>query len=568
MTFANSTLRPARLAHAPSLAGRLNWPLIGFAAAALIAAVLVLTPPPLPLLRYSGDWIALLDAAYRLDHGQTPHVDFSAPVGALPLLLAWAATHLAEAGRAFWTMQGLQWFCLAPFAAFVMQAQPLAWRKLAVLAGFSAPLLIPYVIDADVLPEFNGNGIYNRFCTAGLFLLFAALATPKRRDWAWSLWFAGLLLLLAFTKITAALLGAGALASLAVFHPVLRTLALRALGLALLAIGLLELATGLPHAYLADIAAMATLNQGRAVYFLATAAMRSWAGALAVGFLALAWSSALTRGKFAALQTLRAAAARPRAALRRAAPLIFLALAFAVTLAAESQNTGALNLYAMSALLFLPLRQSLAEAPMAKAAFAIMILACLLPAADNAFQRGVHFFGAQTPTMQSEPALSAALAGLRVPAASARLADEMSASWNALPASERTTAYLQNRTLEPPHALAQLRLLAAALEIAKARRLIVPATHTTTINLVDSATRMAGATPARGAKLWLDPARTLGAMDGEAGRRYLADVDAAFQPVCGVSEEMHLIAERLMPALWQDFRAIPLTHCWVLWRRR
>ncbi|MBK9080749.1 MAG: hypothetical protein IPL88_01085 [Rhizobiales bacterium] len=528
-----------------------------------LALFLVASPPPLPLLRYGGDWLALLDAAHRLDLGQRPHVDFHSPFGPIPLALAWASTHLADAARAFWTMQGLQWFALAPFGLAAAAAQAGTWRRLAVLVGFSLPLFVPYVMDYDALREFNGNGIYNRFCTAGLFVLVAGLVAQKRVSAGWTVWLGGLLALLAFTKITAALAAAPIVAAFALASPVARRLALRAaLGVALVA-ALLQLASGLTLAYAQDVAEMARLNRGKGLYFMATLTLRSWPGALAVAALAFVW--------LAQLDLRRVSDPSPwRASLRRARPVLALLAICAAAIFAESQNTGALNLYIVPALALMPMRRDLGAAPATRAALAATVALCLTPILENMVRRGFHFAMTDTRAMTREASLGPALPGLRVTAATSALARELAEDWRARAADGRSqeTALLAARSNEPAHSLAQLRLMEEAARIARARGLVGAATRTTTINLVDVATRMAGATPAPGMKLWLDPVRTFGPMTREEAQAYLAPAEAAFQPVCGVSEEMAAIAERLTPGLVVDFAPTRLTDCVTLWLRK
>jgi hypothetical protein len=528
-----------------------------------LALFLVASPPPLPLLRYGGDWLALLDAAHRLDLGQRPHVDFHSPFGPVPLALAWASTHLADAARAFWTMQGLQWFALAPFGLWAAAAQAGTWRRLAVLAGFSLPLLVPYVMDYDVLREFNGNGIYNRFCTAGLFVLVAGLAAQKRVSAGWTVWLAGLLALLAFTKITAVVAAAPILVAFALASPVTRRLALRAALAVTLFAALLQLASGLTLAYAQDVAEMARLNRGKGLYFMATLTLRSWPGALAVAALAVVWLSQL--------DPRRTADATPWAAVaRRARPVLALVAICAAAIFAESQNTGALNLYIVPALALMPMRRALREAAAARAALVAMAALCLGPILENMVRRGFHFAMTDARAMTREAHLGASLPGLRVTAATNALARELVEDWRGRAAAGRSqeTALLANRSVEPAHSLAQLRLMDEATRIAGARGLVGLQTRMTTINLVDVATRMAGATPAPGLKLWLDPVRTFGPMTREEAQAYLAPVEAAFQPVCGVSEEMVAIAERLTPALVVDFTPTRVTDCVTLWLRK
>ncbi len=528
-----------------------------------LALFLVASPPPPPLLRYGGDWLALLDAAHRLDLGQRPHLDFHSPFGPAPLALAWASTHLADPARAFWTMQGLQWFALAPFGLWAAAAQAGTWRRLAVLAGFSLPLLVPYVMDYDVLREFNGNGIYNRFCTAGLFILVAGLVAQKRVSAGWTVWLAGLIALLAFTKVTAVVAAAPIVVAFALASPVTRRLALRAALAVTLFAALLQLASGLTLAYAQDVAEMARLNRGKGLYFMATLTLRSWQGALAAAALAFVWLSLLGPR--------RTADAAPWAAVaRRARPVLALVAICAAAIFAESQNTGALNLYIVPALALMPMRRALREAAAARAALVAMAALCLGPILENMVRRGFHFALTDARAMTREAHLGASLPGLRVTAATNALARELVEDWRGRAAAGRSqeTALLANRSVEPAHSLAQLRLMDEATRIAGARGLVGLQTRMTTINLVDVATRMAGATPAPGLKLWLDPVRTFGPMTREEAQAYLAPVEAAFQPVCGVSEEMVAIAERLTPALVVDFTPTRVTDCVTLWLRK
>ena len=110
---------------------------------------------------------------------------------------------------------------LAPFGVSLAFAQGRPWRGVLIVVGFSLPLLIPYD-DADVIPEPNANAVYNRFATAALFLIIAALALPKRLSRSASAWLAGVLLLLLFTKISAFAIAVLLLVTFVVSEPVSR----------------------------------------------------------------------------------------------------------------------------------------------------------------------------------------------------------------------------------------------------------------------------------------------------------------------------------------------------------
>jgi hypothetical protein len=536
-------------------------PYFAFILFALVTTWFVVFPPPLPFLRASGDWLALLDAAYRFEHGMWPYLDFSAPIGPITLGLVWVATMIDQTARAFWLLNGLQWILLAPFGGFLALQQRNTARKLLVIIGFSLPLLMPYVIDNPALPEFNGNGVYNRLASSALFLLFGGLLTPKKRGIGWTAWLAGLLAVLLFTKVTAALVGVIAITTFAIFSPVLRRHFIAALIIVGAASITLEGFTRLPSAYLGDIAALASVNQGRTLYFAATMILKAWPAVFMLAILSWLWANELLRSKLSA----RMIFVRPIASLRVLRAPLSVAVIGGGTLLAESQNTGALNLFGAVSLGLIVLPRRVIGRSRYAVTLSLALLSCTLPYLDNIVSRFSQFVVRQRIDLVSDPDLDQVLKDYRVPRATLLDARELTADWRATGKPE--TRLMRNTVLSPAYAVAQLQLLLHAIQNAKDTGLLGASTRTASIVLVDLATRISGTKPAKGTMLWLDPARTFGNLDLAEARAYLHNVDAAFEPTCGVTQETSEVKQRFQKALTVDFKPYYPGRCWTLWKR-
>ena len=192
------------------VAGRLllssgAW-IAAFAAAAALALEL---PLRLPLGANAWDTVVYLDAAWRIDLGQVPSIDFFAPVGPLGFYLTAGLKQLFPQAQ---PMLLVNWALL-----------PVMLPVLALLAGHVArrsrpqalALVLPFLLFAALpinlhslypSPGFDGYGFYNRHVALLLYLLIATLLFAQRRGLRIAL-VAVLMLALFLTKVTGAVAG-------------------------------------------------------------------------------------------------------------------------------------------------------------------------------------------------------------------------------------------------------------------------------------------------------------------------------------------------------------------------
>lgn len=229
---------------------------------ALLALVLVAVPLRLPIGPNYWDVYLFLDVAHRIDLGQVPHRDFFVPIGILPFYLHDVVQFLFPNAQPVLAVQ----------YGILLLALPLAlltgldierrsrWLAGLVLAPFAIFALLPFnIIEFYPSPGIDGFGIYNRQAGLMLYLLVAALFLCSRH-WLKFIVSAVVLLALLYIKVTAGLAAACIIATAIVSgHFSLRGGALVLLS-AVIATAGLEIATGLPRAYLADLAGLVEDN--------------------------------------------------------------------------------------------------------------------------------------------------------------------------------------------------------------------------------------------------------------------------------------------------------------------
>lgn len=243
----------------------------------LLAAAAVFGPDILYVNRWDQDLLYNLDAAWRILHGQVPHVDFHEPVGRLNFLLTLAGFHLV--GFSVFAYPAGELLILAPLA---VMAALIARDRLplgpAVL--FTTFVALPALLPGEPLyyAHFQFTMGYNRFGWSGLCLVWLALFTPPgdpaRRPLV-DLACVGVTLLgLFLIKITYFLTGMGALALALVGAPHVRRHAPAWAGLALLVAA--YAAAPVNGAYWRDvILAITTGNGGYGAHKLGVYILRS-----------------------------------------------------------------------------------------------------------------------------------------------------------------------------------------------------------------------------------------------------------------------------------------------------
>ncbi len=566
MTFAYDILRLPSVIIAASLA------LI------LVAALL----PGFPTGRYAQDFTALLDGAYRLEHGQLPHRDFMVPFGGLIIVQTWITLKLEAFASPFALLQITSWLLLLPALVPLATRQPSPLRAVALLVTVGLMVLVPYVVESEPIPEFNYNAVYNRNASAALFLLFVWIFNPKRPRYdivliAW-------LLLLGFGwKISHFIVMLGVLFCASILSSVARRIILKAIALLVVVLVVLDIATlGVIRAYGRDIAEMAEINRGGSLYFLSALAIRNLP-ALGCGALAVLWLT-YRRARPATTPRLRIVR-RPIAFLRSyRGPLWITAVVLAV-LATESQGTGNLALFPVVALAFGPLSDLVARMSepqgrprsdrVAIALVAALVMTAAYPFLETVLRRASTMAIRQVASMRRDPAVDSVLGRVLVSRQTSEVADHYRALWHGpdsakIIVQDAEVAFTggMNAT-EPAMSLAWAREVAAMGDLVRKRNLVHPQTRVTTIGYVEPFGRLLGATPIPGTKLWLDPWRTVGTLKFEEARANLSNADAVFVQRCPLKQQLHdMIEQSFQLTLDSDFNRAESTDCYELWLRK
>jgi hypothetical protein len=229
-----------------------------------VICVLLCLPLVIPIGPMYWDTYIYLDAAQRLKLGQVPAVDFQTPVGALEYYQFYWLQTLFPGGQSTLLAQWSVLISAAPLIAAVITIVGKDNRKTAMT------ILIPFLIFAlcpmntqtfHSYPGVSGFGVYNRHTSLLLYVLTSALIfLPRGRGLAAVA--ALTMLALFFTKITGFLAG-GLIGLYAVLSGrfLLRHLLLSLVVFMVILAGL-ELNNGMVSAYIANIIALVSLNEG------------------------------------------------------------------------------------------------------------------------------------------------------------------------------------------------------------------------------------------------------------------------------------------------------------------
>ncbi|CAN7402761.1 hypothetical protein LJR220_003606 [Bradyrhizobium sp. LjRoot220] len=541
-----------------------NWRIAAIATFTILVVALAALLHVIPYGRAVWDFVFILDGAYRIGHGQVPHVDFSSPVGALTLYLTHFAERLFPTGQPFVGLHALAWLMVVPPFAVIASRIQSGWGFAASFAILAMVVLVPYTLDPTMLSEISYFATYNRFATAILFLAALWYVLPKARGDGVLLGY--LLTALIFIKITAAITMLGLVVA-AVLLGRARPAALFTMLFVTAALaGLIELATGgLVSGYLRDIVAMSALNRGGALYRLAATSARNW----------LPLVVTLTIVGLAARELdFTAAVRRPlhfvRETIAREAFAVDATLLVAVALAAESQNTGGVGLIAAAAVLFHP------SLPVSRgwrlAAAAVLGATLVLPMADVVEKRVVSTLVRERQGT-TEHGFATFLPGMRVPPATlagSRLMTRLQSEW--MPYLDEITNNGFDLDGDPASTSPATRA-AWAISVAEAganfQRLgyASKAQRYTTIDFAESFPRMLGLTPARGSTLAMDFRRTVPAFSVTEASTYLASADGVFFRTCVLPGAADTNPATFRTVLEREFTRHKLHPCWDFYSR-
>lgn len=175
-----------------------------FALAALAGAAYVLPATTIHTASMQ-DLVVHLDVTHRLDMGQTPYVDFHAPIGWLAMWLLWAGQWMQGGfGGATEAADWLMLCAVLPLAAVAMAGRVRFAPALTVMAALAGMVIAPWRIGYDGWHPDPGLH-YNQWGWALLsvtLLLWLPGPAARRRRIADALAVGALLSLLFFTKLT------------------------------------------------------------------------------------------------------------------------------------------------------------------------------------------------------------------------------------------------------------------------------------------------------------------------------------------------------------------------------
>lgn len=218
----------------------------------------------LPIGPMYWDTFVYFDAVQRIDLGQIPIVDFSAPVGPLGYYAIWIMTKLFPNGQPLLLAQWSMLLVTAPVMLII--SSDVAGRSRLAAAALMIPFWVFAILPFNVIayfsyPGVDGFGIYNRHAAQLLYLTAATVffipGSGKK-----ILLLSILVLALFLSKITAFLSGGLILAFALLAGRITLREALVTAVICAIAVGLLELVSGITLAYVNDIVALATANSG------------------------------------------------------------------------------------------------------------------------------------------------------------------------------------------------------------------------------------------------------------------------------------------------------------------
>lgn len=354
----------------------------------------LVTTLAMPVGSMYWDHFIYLDAANRIFDGQIPSVDFFAPVGGLGYYLFAGWLYLFPQGHPLLLSSWSLLTVTAPLMALIV------WNIQKSSTATAYGVLLPFLLfsllpfntgDFYPYPGSDGFGIYNRQICQLLYVLAAALVFMK--GWKTLGTVTALAMLgLFFTKITG--VAAGTVLCLMAFLS--GRLGFRAAVLAgaifAVAIAGLEIVSGSVSAYVTDILALLSINDGSLLPRLVQAASLNFGVVLSTVLFAL-W---LFLTGLAGLRTdFSAFAAKPGpATFTRLAdkPFLWLASFVAAGLLFESQNTGSQAFTFLWPLLLAIIIESYRRYGHARA-FAVMtvlVMAAALPPAVTIVQKAAR----------------------------------------------------------------------------------------------------------------------------------------------------------------------------------
>ncbi|MFB2551533.1 hypothetical protein [Ensifer soli] len=382
----------------PAAAGR-SVPLLAFLVMLAVLPLLLSVTIPQPIGPMFWDHYIYLDATNRIATGQVPNVDFFTPVGPLGYYLFYGLISAFPEGHPLLLSSWALLLVSAPLMALVVR--DVQARSAALAVALAVPFLFYSILpfnsgDFYPYPGSDGFGIYNRQICQLLYVLAAGLLFVEQRSMRTAIVVLTMLALL-FIKVTG--VAAGTLLCLAAFAtgrlPLRHALVAGILFFATIA--LLELSTGIPSAYLADILALLTVNDGSLLPRLLQAASLNFGVvffAVVLAVVLLVADIPEIRARFADLVRRRRLSDLSRLLDR---PALWLGAFLAAGILFESQNTGSqafIFLWPLLLGIVLDQWRRRGARPLTIAVFALALAAALPPLVTVTQKAGRAWIGA------------------------------------------------------------------------------------------------------------------------------------------------------------------------------
>ena len=206
------------------------------------------------------DYWIFLGWINAIEHGQIPSIDWRSPIGALAHYLPWFGHRLAQG------YGGAMELCGLLGAAILLPCAVVALRRLAppmamaMLLAVAAMVVVPWHPGNGAFVIWHG-GFYNRWCWAGLALLFLfALPAGRERPWIDGAAVAVLLAFMFFVKMTYFAVGVVFVFGFGIALTLFRRTALVGIGGVVVVVAAMQAATGYVSAYLGDLADAARVS--------------------------------------------------------------------------------------------------------------------------------------------------------------------------------------------------------------------------------------------------------------------------------------------------------------------
>jgi hypothetical protein len=337
-----------------------------------VAMLLLALPLRLPTGPMYWDNFIYIDGAYRVLSGQTPSVDFFAPVGPLAYWLSAIMLWLFPNGQTVLLSSYALLLVTVPLMALAMHdvSRRDKGTALALLAVFLFYALVPFNTSSYYpFPGADGFGIYNRQGSQLLYVLVTAvlfIKGPRMLVALISFSMAALFLI----KITAFLAGGLICLFALISGRVTIKPAIIAAFVFVAIVGLVEFTSGAVSAYVGDIIALVKMNSGGLAGRMLQSASRMFAVSAATVLLALVL--------FPTKQDLKSRKLNQ--------PAFWLPIVLLAGLFFESQNTGGQELIFLwpAILSAMPLMmKKIFQPKVAAPAFALAAIIVLVPFANT-----------------------------------------------------------------------------------------------------------------------------------------------------------------------------------------